>query len=151
MNRFKSDLPDDRDGAPGAEAPPDGEVIEALLLGRPLPVPDAGFRERVVVAMEAAAVERRLLLAGRARIAPAVESRRRILPEMVAAIAAAIAVSVVPWGGGSRAVITSEAAPRRVDEPADVHHALALLDARRDLFAAVAGTGLRHPGESLFR
>jgi hypothetical protein len=34
--------------------------------------------------------------------------------------------------------------PRPVDEPADVHHALALLDARRDLFATVAGTSRQH-------
>jgi hypothetical protein len=34
--------------------------------------------------------------------------------------------------------------PVVADEPPDVHHALALLDARRDLFATVAGTGRQH-------
>jgi tripartite-type tricarboxylate transporter receptor subunit TctC len=35
-------------------------------------------------------------------------------------------------------------APLAPDEPPDVHQALAMLEARRDLFAAVAGTGRQH-------
>lgn len=147
MNRFDPDIPDEEPAAFNAASQPANEMIEALLCGRRLAGPDAGFRERVVVAMEEAAWERRLMLASQTRTAPAANPRRRLLPEMVAAIAAALVVSVVPWGHGSRAVVMppataaepAEAAPRPVDEPADVHHALSLLDARRDLFAAVAG------------
>jgi hypothetical protein len=102
--------------------------------------------------MEEAAVERCLMLAGQAQGAQGLNPRRRLLPEMVAGIAAAIVFSVVPWGSGSRSVVTPMATaatpivsmPVVADEPPDVHHALALLDARRDLFATVAGTGRQH-------
>lgn len=153
MNLFD---PYDADDSVGPESQPSGHAVEALLRGRGLPVPDAGFRDSVVVAMEEAACERRLMLAGQAQVEQGVEQgsnpRRRHLPEMVAGIAAAIVFSVVPWGSGSRAVITPEAtAPIPIviatvvaDVPPDVHHALALLDARRDLFATVAGTGRQH-------
>lgn len=149
MNRFDADDPADRDPAAGPASMPSDLALESLLRSRPLPVPNAGFRDSVVGAMEVAAVERRLMLAGQARGAAAGNPRHRLLPEMVAAIAAALVVSVVPWGSGSRTVVApvatakvpAEAVSRPVDEPADVHHALALLDARRDLFAAVAGTG----------
>lgn len=150
MNLFD---PHDADDSVGPESQPNCHAIETLLRGRPLPVPDAGFRDSVVGAMEEAACERRLMLASEARGAAAA-SPRRLLPELLAGIAAAIVVSLVPWGSGSRVAVTPEAAvavpaeavSRRGDEPADVHHALALLDARRDLFAAVAGTG-RQPAE----
>jgi hypothetical protein len=144
MNLFD---PHDADDSVGHESQPNCHAIEVLLRGRPLPVPDAGFRDSVVVAMEEAACERRLMLAGQAQVEQGSNPRRRHLPEMMAGIAAAIVFSVVPWGSGSRSVVTPVATaavpaamtPRPVDEPADVHHALALLDARRDLFAAVAG------------
>ena len=143
--------PQDGDDCLGPESQPSGHAIEALLRGRGLPAPNDGFRDTVVVAMEEAALERRLMLAG-ARFAPASNPRQRLLPEMLAGIAAALVVSVVPWGSGSRAVITPEAtaaapimsAPLAPDEPPDVHQALAMLEARRDLFAAVAGTGRQH-------
>ena len=146
--------PHDGDDVVGPELPPSGDAIEAILRGRGLPVVDAGFRERVVVAMEGAALERRLMLAGQARFNPPSNPRWRLLPEMVAGIAAALVVSVLPWGSGSLAVVTPEVpvvapaviAPLAADEPPDVHHALALLDARRDLFAAVAGTVRQHAG-----
>ncbi len=149
MNLFD---PHDADDSVGPESQPSGHAIEAILRGRGLPAPDAGFRERVVVAMEEAAWERRLMLAGQARVTRGSNPRRRLLPEMVAGIAAALVISVVPWGSGSRAVVTPVATPAApvvstsvaADEPPDVHHALALLDARRDLFAAVAGTGRQH-------
>ena len=149
MNLFD---PHDADDSVGPESQPSGHAIEALLRGRGLPVPDAGFRDSVVGAMEEAACERRLMLAGQAQVAQGLNPRRRHLPEMVAGIAAAIVFSVVPWGSGSRAVVLPEATaavpaamtPRPVDEPPDVHHALALLDARRDLFAAVAGAHRQH-------
>jgi hypothetical protein len=149
MNLFDSH---DADDCLGPESQPSGHAIEALLRGRGLPAPAAGFRHSVVVAMEEAAVERRLMLAGQAQGAQGLNPRRRLLPEMVAGIAAAIVFSVVPWGSGSRSVVTpvaTAAVPaamtrRPVDEPPDVHHALALLDARRDLFATVAGAGRQH-------
>ena len=153
MNLFDSR---DADDCLGPESQPNCHAIEALLRGRGLPAPDAGFRDSVVVAMEEAAWERRLMLAGQAQVEQGVEQglnpRRRLLPEMVAGIAAAIVFSVVPWGSGSRSVVTPVATaavpaamtPRPVDEPPDVHHALALLDARRDLFAAVAGAHRQH-------
>ena len=151
MNLFD---PYDADDSVGPESQPNCHAVEALLRGRGLPAPDAGFRDSVVVAMEEAACERRLMLAGQAQVEQGSNPRRRHLPEMVAGIAAAIVFSVVPWGSGSRAVITPEAtaavpvvsATVVADVPPDVHHALALLDARRDLFAAVAGTG-RQPAE----
>jgi len=143
--------PHDADDAIGPEPHSSGRTIEALLRGRRLPVADDGFRDSVVVAMEEAALERRLMLAG-ARFAPASNPRQRLLPEMLAGIAAALVVSVVPWGSGSRAVITPEAtaaapiviAPVVAVEPPDVHQALAMLEARRDLFAALAATGRQH-------
>lgn len=149
MNLFD---PHDADDSVGPESQPSGHAIEAILRGRGLPMPDAGFRDSVVVAMEEAAWERRLMLAGQARGARGSNPRRRLLPEMVAGIAAALVISVVPWGSGSRSVVTpvaTAAAPVvsasvAADEPPDVHHALALLDARRDLFTAVAGTGRQH-------
>jgi hypothetical protein len=149
MNLFD---PHDADDSVGPESQPNCHAIEALLRGRGLPVPDAGFRDSVVVAMEEAACERRLMLAGQAQVEQGSNPRRRHLPEMVAGIAAAIAFSVVPWGSGSRAVVLPEAtaavpvvsATVVADVPPDVHHALALLDARRDLFATVAGTGRQH-------
>ena len=152
MNPFDADMPARHDDIPGSESLSSSPDIETLLRGRTRPAPDAGFRERVVVAMEEAANERRLMLAGQARPAPVADPRQRLLPEMVVAIAAAIVVSVVPWGRGSRTVVApaetaafaAEMTPRPVDEPADVHHALALLDARRDLFATVAGAGRQH-------
>lgn len=144
MNLFD---PYDADDSVGPESQPNGHAIEAILRGRGLPVPDAGFRDSVVVAMEEAAWERRLMLAGQTQGAQGLNPRRRLLPEMVAGIAAAIVFSVVPWGSGSRVAATPEAAaatpiviaPVVADVPPDVHHALALLNARRDLFAAVAG------------
>jgi hypothetical protein len=149
MNRFDADDSFDRDAAADAASMPSDLALESLLRGRLRPVPDAGFRDSVLGAMETAACERRLMLASQARIAPAANPRQRLLPEMVAGIAAALVVSVVPWGSESRTVVTpvataaepAEVAPRPIDEPSDVHHALALLDARRDLFAAVAGRG----------
>ena len=149
MNLFD---PYDADDSVGPESQPNGHAIEAILRGRGLPVPDAGFRDSDVVAMEEAAWERRLMLAGQTQGAQGLNPRRRLLPEMVAGIAAAIVFSVVPWGSGSRSVVTPVATaavpaamtPRPVDEPPDVHHALALLDARRDLFAAVAGAHRQH-------
>ena len=149
MNLFG---PHDADDCLGPESQPNCHAIEAILRGRGLPAPDAGFRDSVVVAMEEVACERRLMLAGQAQVEQGSNPRRRHLPEMVAGIAAAIVFSVVPWGSGSRAVNTPEAtaaapivsAPVVADVPPDVHHALALLDARRDLFATVAGTGRQH-------
>jgi hypothetical protein len=149
MNLFDSR---DADDCLGPDSQPNCHAIEALLRGRGLPAPAAGFRHSVVVAMEEAAVERCLMLAGQAQGAQGLNPRRRLLPEMVAGIAAAIVFSVVPWGSGSRAVIKPAATaatpivsmPVVADEPPDVHHALALLDARRDLFATVAGTGRQH-------
>ena len=146
MNLFN---PHDADDALGPEQHSSGRAIEALLRGRSLPVPDDGFRELVVEAMEEAARERRLMLAGEARFAPAANPWQRLLPEMLAGIALALVVSILPWGSGSRGRVAPEAkaaapvmsAPLAPDEPPDVHQALALLDARRDLFAAVAGTG----------
>jgi hypothetical protein len=149
MNLFDSH---DADDSLGSESQPSGHAIEAILRGRGLPAPAAGFRHSVIVAMEEAAVERRLMHAGRAQGAQGLNPRRRFLPEMVAGVAAALVVSVVPWGSGSRAAITPEATaatpivsmPVVADEPPDVHHALALLDARRDLFAALAATSRQH-------
>ena len=149
MNLFAPSAADD---SVGPDSQPNCHAIEAILRGRGLPVPDAGFRDSVVVAMEEAAWERRLMLAGQTQGAQGLNPRRRLLPEMVAGIAAAIVFSVVPWGSGSRSVVTPVATaavpaamtPRPVDEPPDVHHALALLDARRDLFAAVAGAHRQH-------
>ena len=149
MNLFDSH---DANDSLGPESQPSGHAIEAILRGRGLPTPDAGFRDSVVVAMEEAAWERRLRLAGQAQVARGSNPRRRLLPEIVAGIVAALVVSVVPWGSGSLAVVTPEVpvaapaviAPVAADEPPDVHHALALLDARRDLFATVAGTGREH-------
>ena len=146
--------PHDADDAYGPEPHSSRRAIEAILRGRSLPVPDDGFRELVVVAMEEAARERRLMLAGEARFAPAADPRQRFLPEMLAGIAAALVVSIVPWGSGSRSGVAPEAtaaapvmsAPLAPDEPSDVHQALVLLDARRDLFAALSGTG-RHRAE----
>ena len=146
--------PHDADDAYGPEPHSSGRTIEAILRGRSLPAPDDGFRELVVVAMEEAARERRLMLAGEARFAPAANPRQRFLPEMLAGIAAALVVSIVPWGSGSRGGVAPEAtaaapvmsAPLAPDEPSDVHQALVLLDARRDLFAALSGTG-RHRAE----
>ncbi|MCY3017336.1 MAG: hypothetical protein NT171_21910 [Planctomycetota bacterium] len=154
MNLFDPHDGDDADDAVGPEPHSSGRWIEALLRGRGLPAPDAGFRELVVVAMEEAARERRLMLAGEGRFAPASNPRQRFLPEMLAGIAAAIVVSIVPWGSGSRGGVAPEAkaaapvmsAPLAPDEPPDVHQALALLDARRDLFAALSGSG-RHGAE----
>lgn len=151
MNRFDADDSFDRDAAAGPASMPSDQALESLLRGRPRPVPVEGFRERVIGGMEEAALERRLMLAAQAWNAPAASPRRRLLPEMVAGIAAALVVSVVPLGSGSRAVVTpavpaavpAEVATRPNDEPSDVHRALALLDARRDLVAAVAGTGLQ--------
>ena len=146
MNVFN---PHDADDALGPEPHSIGRTIEALLRGRSLPVADDGFRDSVVVAMEEAARERRLMPAGEARFAPAADPRQRFLPEMLAGIALALVVSIVPWGSGSRGRVAPEAkaaapvmsAPLAPDEPPDVHQALALLDARRDLFAALSGTG----------
>ena len=146
MNLFD---PHDADDAVGPEPHSSGRAIEALLRGRGLPVADNGFRDSVVVAMEEAALERRLMLAGQARFAPAADPRQRLLPEMLAGIALALVVSIVPWGSGSRGGVVPEATaaapvmsvPLAPDEPLDVHQALALLDARRDLFAALSGTG----------
>ena len=106
MNLFG---PHDADDCLGPESQPNCHAIEAILRGRGLPAPDAGFRDSVVVAMEEAACERRLMLAGQAQVEQGSNPRRRHLPEMVAGIAAAIVFSVVPWGSGSRAVITPEA------------------------------------------
>ena len=149
MNMFD---PHDPDDSVGPESQPSGDAIEAILRGRGLPVPGAGFRDSVIVAMEEAALERCLMLAGQARFDHLSNPRRLLLPEIVAGIAAALVVCVVPWGSGSRAAVppvATAAAPVvsasvAADEPPDVHHALALLDARRDLFAAVAGTGRQH-------
>ncbi len=146
--------PHDADDAYGPEPHSSRRAIEAILRGRSLPVPDDGFRDSVVVAMEEAALERHLMLAGEARFAPAADPRQRFLPEMLAGIAAALVVSIVPWGSGSRSGVAPEAtaaapvmsAPLAPDEPSDVHQALVLLDARRDLFAALSGTG-RHRAE----
>ena len=149
MNLFDPHDGDDADDAVGPGSHPSGRWIEALLRGRGLPVPDAGFRGSVVVAMEEAALERRLMRSGEARFAPAANPRQRLLPGMLAGIALALVVSIVPWGSGSRGGVAPEAtatapvmsAPLAPDEPPDVHQALALLDARRDLFAALSGTG----------
>jgi len=149
MNLFD---PHDGDDVVGPESQPNEQAIEAILRGRGVPVADAGFRDSVIVAMEEAALERCHMLAGQARFDPLSNPRRLLLPEIVAGIAAALVISVVPWGSGSRSVVTPVAtaaapaviAPLAADEPPDVHHALALLDARRDLFAAVAGTVRQH-------
>ena len=103
MNLFD---PHDADESFGPESQPSGHAIEAILRGRGLPVPDAGFRDSVVVAMDEAAWERHLMLAGQAQVARGSNPRRRLLPEMVAGIAAALVISVVPWGSGSRSVVT---------------------------------------------
>jgi len=74
MNLFDSH---DADDCLDPESQPSGHAIEAILRGRGLPMPDAGFRESVVVAMEEAAVERRLMLAGQAQVARGLHPRRR--------------------------------------------------------------------------
>ena len=151
MNPFDADMPSGPGDAPRSASQPSGHEIETRLRGRGVPAPQARFRAGVLAAMERAADDRRLMLAAHDRVAAEVQPRRRLLPEMVAAITAAIVVSVVPWGGGSRAVVPPavtaavppEVTPRPADEPADVHRALALLDARRDLFAVVAAASLQ--------
>ena len=62
--------PHDADDAIGPEPHSSGRTIEALLRGRRLPVADDGFRDSVVVAMEEAALERRLMLAGGGGLLP---------------------------------------------------------------------------------
>ena len=94
MNLFDPHDGDDADDAVGPGSHPSGRWIEALLRGRGLPVPDDGFRSSVVVAMEEAALERRLMLAGEARFAPAANPWQRLLPEMLAGIALALVVSI---------------------------------------------------------
>jgi hypothetical protein len=69
-----------------------------------------------------------------------------VFSTMVMAVAAVVLFMAAPWMTLSGAVGRVEAAPMTpadtsADEPPDVHHALALLDARRDLFAAAQGTG----------
>lgn len=137
MNRFDDDA---------AVPLPNRDEIEARLTARRPAVPDAGFRERVVAAMEEAAADRRLMLAERDRFPPRPGSRRPV-PEIVAGIAAAIVVGFVPWGGqtraggapGATAAAATVTTALPLDEPPDVHEALAKLDARRDLFQGVPG------------
>ena len=88
MNLFDSH---DADDCLGPESQPSGHAIEAILRGRGLPAPAAGFRDSVVIAMEEAAVERRLMLAGQAQGAQGLNPRRRLLPEMVAEGTAGVA------------------------------------------------------------
>ncbi len=139
MNHFQP--ADDRD----PESVPGTPQIEALLLATRGPVPSADFRQRVLVAMEVAASDRHSILAAHRPTRPG--SRSRVLPEAIAGAAASLCVLVLAWQDGGRA--PAPAAPAVVDvapgssaeEPPDVHRALELLDARRELFAAVqAGT-----------
>jgi len=130
---------------------PSCDEIERLLVGRGTPAPDTAFRDGVLAAMEGAAEDRRRMLAAHDRVAGELRPRRRLIPEVVAAIAAAIVVAFLPWGVVGRAVVVPQAPEKMIvaesappaDEPADVHHALALLDARRDLFAAAAAGNRR--------
>ena len=135
MNRFTVGV------GPDPESSPETSEVEALLLATRSAGPDPDFRDRVLAAMELAAGERRSILVTHRPTRPDVRSR--ILPEAIAGAAAALSVLVVAWQDGGQGTIP--AAPAVVDappegagdEPPDVHRALEMLDARRDLFASV--------------
>lgn len=119
---------------------PDASGVESLLSSARPAGPSAAFRERVLASMAVAAEERSVLVAEH-RV-PRRASRRRILPEAIAGAAAALVVLAacfVPLDRGDLAATPAEevVAAFSADEPPDVHRALELLDARRDLFAAV--------------
>jgi hypothetical protein len=113
------------------------------------PAPPSDFRDRVLASMEVAAEERREMLADHGRLAALSRRRHRMVPEVVAGIVAALVVMLVPWMGSAGSgrpdrpadAVAVPVAAMRADEPPDVHHALELLDARRDLFAAVQAAG----------
>lgn len=135
------------------ESDPSATDIDALLGAMPPPAPPDAFRERVLVAMEHAAVERRAIVAAhrRAEAGRGTAPRRPIRAESLAGAAAALTVLVAGWRQ-SPAPHAAEApvAERRQESEAgvgevDVERALALLDARRSRLLACGvspGTGV---------
>lgn len=123
-----------------------GPEIEAWLVSRRAPAPSGGFRDRVLGSMAIAAEERRVMLAEQAGVADLLREEPRVFPAMVMAVAALALFMATHWiapsGSEGRVEAASPTgADPSVHESPDVHHALALLDARRDLFAAVQGAG----------
>lgn len=122
-----------------------GPEIEAWLGSCRAPAPGEDFRTRVLASMTIAVEERRVMLDEQASVADLLREEPRVFSTMVMAVAAVVLFMAAPWMTLSGAVGRVEAAPMTpadtsADEPPDVHHALALLDARRDLFAAAQGT-----------
>lgn len=119
--------------------------LEALLLAARRAAPPPAMRDRVLAAMDLAAVERGAMLAAHRRGEPArPERERRQVPEAIAGVAAALVVVVMAWSGGGRvgvdAVPLDLPAARSTDhgeDPPDLHRALELLDARRGHFAGL--------------
>lgn len=120
---------------------PDDVRIEFLLMATREPGPSADLRERVLASMVVAAVERRSILA--AHPPRRSEGSSRVFPEAIAGAAAALCVLVMAWHDGRRApapaapAVVDQRRETAADEPPDVHRALELLDARRNLFASV--------------
>jgi hypothetical protein len=125
------------------------EILHAL--GRP--GPGADFRTRVLASMEVAAEERRLMLADHGRLTAPEGTRAHRLPAWGAGLVALVVMvaAVKPWSAVTEGPLHAADAPSRAvpgarmallsDEPADLHHALELLDARRELFAVVQAGG----------
>ena len=114
--------------------------LEARLLAGRIPAPSETFRDRVLLAMEGADLERRTSLRSHGHAA----ATPRILPEVIAGVAAALLVLLAAWPPGERAQPSSPAAA--LPSPAaasDVERSLELLEARRhrllDLGIGVAG------------
>lgn len=137
-----SDLP--RDATDGGDALLDG-LPAGLLHAMPQEAPPPELRARVLVSMAAAAAARRVVVAAPLDVRPAGWRGRR-LPEIVAGVAAALAVVVAmppasprPSAGGTpggEAVATAAAS--------DVEQALLLLEARRSRLLA-SGIGAPAP------
>ena len=119
-----------------------GPEIEAWLGACRAPAAGNDFRARVLASMEVAAEERRLMLAEPREV---VERPREEPPVRAAALAVMAVVLLgiagpwmVPPGGEGKTVAAAQGpSVTSSDEPPDVHRALELLDARRELFAAV--------------
>ncbi len=134
-----------------AEEPGSSDTLEALLRSIHRPAPGEAFRARVLLSMEDAAEEHGVTVAEHRLPTPSPRSGRL----EVAAIATAgvlvlllVMASMLAEPKGSDAGTGTDAVAVQIggrsipsDEPPDVHHALELLDARRDLFAVVTISG----------
>ena len=123
-----------------------GPQIEAWLGACRAPAAGEDFRARVLVSMEVAAEERRVMLAGHAEVVERPRDEPPVLAAAFAVMAVVMLVIAGPWIVPAGGEVKTVAAPLRPsvapsDEPPDVHHALELLDARRDLFATVQAVG----------